>query len=267
MKHYHEVACVINNSGNRVGYLIISTKSSRAQFVNEHQFSVYCKLGEMQYFAWNHEKDTYEVFYNEEEIKAMGKAAKVVKNCTDLETYFSNDVILLEEHVALQKKHSELLVGTVLAPMSLPIAGRLINIFLFGKQSAISQWYVRASSSIKSLTRIAPYNSGLIVTITAKQLLSHSNDFQGVLINPTQLLNKPGIYSRENFSDYPMLTRVLLNSQEDKGTKQALSFFVESNERNMATFGENMATPSSNMGDSNTKDEATKNSLTDMNAF
>lgn len=267
MKKFHEIACIVNNSGDRVGYLVLDTENNIKQFIDESQFAEYCKMDDMQYFAWDYEKQNYKVFYTNEELKAMGKAAKIVQKCDNMESYFSSDVTLLEEHVALQKRYPELLIGTVLSPMSLPLIGSFLSIYLFGNESATANWLAKASASIKKVTRTALNNVDIIVTVTAKQLPYFSADLKGILVNPIQLIKKPEILTKEFYSGYSEFVVAALNSGKDTGIKQAFSFFVENNERTMTSIGSAEVIQLERHVISESRNVAPEKEISDMNVF
>ena len=75
MKQYHEIASVINNAGKLEGFYLVDSFTGGYRYTDLNEFYNLVQAEKVQYFVLD-EYHQLKIQYSDEELKAIGKAAK-----------------------------------------------------------------------------------------------------------------------------------------------------------------------------------------------
>lgn len=158
MKLYHEIAHVHN--GREFAGFILRNKDTKKLFCcSVAEFRNLCKESQVDYFGWDAKEDTYTIEYSKEELKELGKSAKLINNFNTVESYFANDIRVPLEHFEQLQKNPEVIVAPAVTSRKFPIMGGQITFLLIGDEMAICNFvnglpkeYKRLCSYVKDET-------------------------------------------------------------------------------------------------------------------
>ncbi len=247
MKQYHEIASVINNAGKLEGFYLVDSFTGGYRYTDLNEFYNLVHAEKVQYFVLD-EYHWLKIQYSDEELKAIGKAAKMVGRFQELDDYLKNDVKILKQYLDLAQKHQEICTGWAVATPKLPLVGSALNIAILhsGKGTDILKTRLEKTKAVRALVQDVLCLKTLIVTIPLVTKIDYLKDvvpfFSNCLISTCALDNPPEIAAAENIKNYNILTSVLYKKGADKAELKAMKQLVDNINNN--TLNQYTSSPS-----------------------
>lgn len=227
MKQYHEIASVINNAGKLEGFYLVDSITGDYRYTDLNEFYNLVQAEKVQYFVLD-EYHQLKIQYSDEELKMMGKAAKMVGRFQELDDYLKNDAKILKQYLDLAWKYPEICTGWAVASPKLPFIGSVLNIAIphNGEGTDILKTRLEKAKAVSVRIQYMLCFKTLIVTIPVITKIGYLKDvvpfFSNCLISTCALDSPPGIASAENIENYNILTNVLFKNDADKAELKAM---------------------------------------------
>ena len=194
MKRYHEICWFVNEDKTVAAFGLYDTESQNNVFVNNKEFCDMVRAEEVQNFVWDDNSNTYQIFYNEEELKASGKvAAKWLQKHTKLEDYLKLDASVPAELLNHLIKHqSEIVFGVTITSAKLPFVGVITYMSFMGTRANILRYIGSLSERDRKMVTERDkfgYTFGICQKIVDVQPDYYKNLLKGLIIS-TETLKK-----------------------------------------------------------------------------
>ena len=247
MKQYHEIASVINNAGKLEGFYLVDSFTGGYRYTDLNEFYNLVQAEKVQYFVLD-EYHQLKIQYSDEELKAIGKAAKWLAGFEELDDYLKKRCENIKTVSGFSTKAPRNLYRVGSSYSKASTCGSALNIAILhsGKGTDILKTRLEKTKAVRALVQDVLCLKTLIVTIPLVTKIDYLKDvvpfFSNCLISTCALDNPPEIAAAENIKNYNILTSVLYKKDADKAELKAMKQLVDNINNN--TLSQYSSSPS-----------------------